>query len=249
MLVSLGTNQAIAGNSSVTFPYACRSVQKVLIKIDDTTGSNAYSHTITVQLGQRTIINNALGFGLLGYSSLSSGKTPSGSEVAYAIDLGSHQLLDNENLYVTVKAASANALDAVDVSALVDQPVGAMPVRYTQYSDTVFTAENVVGALCFASGQGAIDEDTGAIEIRNNVNSSSPAIISTNNWFMSETKVNDIASAFGIAQISPVPLTTTFNYTASVVNTLLVCSAMPSSQRARSQAGNIRRQAVSQVGK
>ena len=72
MLVSLGTNQAIGAGASVTLPYACKSVQKVFIKIDDSTGSNAFNHSITIQLGQRTIANGCLGYGLLGMSTLQS---------------------------------------------------------------------------------------------------------------------------------------------------------------------------------
>ena len=250
MLVTLGTNKAIGSGASVTFPYACKSVQKIFIKIDDTsTSGEAYSHTTTIQLGSRTICNGVSGFGLVGMAQLQANSHSKPNELMYQIDLGSHQLLDNENLYVTINAL--DALDAVDVSAQVDEPTGGeLPVRYTEYSDNVFTAENVLRAISYAISRAAVDEDAYNIEIRNQVSSSAPSLISANNWFACETYSTEHRGQFGALVKSILPLTTTFNYSASATtNRVLVASQMGTSQRAVKQSVNAQRVAKSQVGR
>jgi hypothetical protein len=250
MLVTLGTNTALSANASSTTPYACRSVQKVFIKIDDQSGTTAYDHRITIQLGQRTICNGVSGWGLFGMGRLQSTYNSYETAIAYAIDLGSHQLLDNENLYVTVQAG-ANALDTVDVSALVDEPVGEFPIRYTEYSDNVFTAENVLTAISYDNGQALVDEDAYNVEIRNQVNSSAPSFISACNWYAGESLGDiDVDQRFGMLCKNPVPLTTTFNYSSSAAtDRILVASQMGTSQRAVRQGRNAQKLAQSQVGK
>lgn len=250
MLVTLGTNNALSANGSVTFPYACRSVQKIFIKVDDATGSTAFDHFVTIQLGSRTICNGVYSWGLFGMSTLISNPADSQTtSTQYQIDLGSHQLLDNENLYVTVQAG-ANAVDAVDVSAYVDEPIGEFPVRYTQYSDNVFTAENVLNAVSWDSARQQVDEDGYNIEIRNGVNSSSPSLISCNNAFASQTLNRAYASYYGLLCKNALPLTTTFNYSSSAVtDRILVASQMGTSARAVRQGVSQKRIAQSQVGK
>lgn len=248
MLVTLGTNTQISAGSSATMPYACKSVQKVFIKVDD--DATAYDHRITIQLGSRTIVNGASAWGLKGFSFLESAGDDSDSMIQYGIDLGSHQLLDSENLYVTVNAASA--LVGVDVSALVDEPVGELPVRYTEYSDNVFTAENVLTATSYDSARQVVDEDDYNIEIRTAVNSSSPNLISANNWFMAESFTGNgtIQSKFGLLCKNPMPLTTTFNYNSSAVtDRILVASQMGTNQRAINQGNRQKAIARSAVGK
>lgn len=250
MLVTLGSNQSLGANSTITLPYACRSVQKIFIKVDDSTGSTAIEHNVTVQLGSRTILNGCSAYGLYGFSGLAGGSDRSGAEVFYAIDLGSHNLLDSENLYVTVRSGT-NALDAVDVSALVDEPVNELPIRYTEYSDNVFTAENSLCAISWASNASAVDEDASNIEIRTNVNSSSPSLISCANWYGSTVVQNspELTSYYGLLTKCMYPLTTTFNYSASATtDRILVASQMGTNQRAIQQGR--RQQAItrSQVG-
>jgi len=251
MLVTLANNQGLGVGASATYPYACRSVQKIFIKIDDTAGATAYDHFVTIQLGSRTICNGVEGQGLFGFCSLQSDPgSVTTTAIQYQIDLGSHQLLDNENLYVTVRAG-AGALDAVDVSALVDEPsAGEMPVKYTVYSDNVFTAENVLTALSYRSNFAVVDEDAGNIEIRNAVSSSSPTLISCNNWFAGVTQNGNWTSHFGLLNQQRIPLTTTYNYSASSnTDRILVASQMGTSQRAVRQGQNATRIAQSQVGK
>ena len=148
MLVTLGTNQALGANGAFTFPYACTSVQKLFIKIDDSSGTTAYDHQIQVQLGSRVIVNSS-GYGLGLFNGLIGGSDNNmATDTHYQIDLGNHELLHNENLYVRVTAGAA-ALDAVDVSALIDSPSTLVARKYTEYDDTTFTASDVLSAICF----------------------------------------------------------------------------------------------------
>ena len=246
MLVTLGNNTNLAAGGSVTFPYACKSVSKIFIKVDDAEG-HGYDHNVTIQLGQRTVCNGVSASGLVAYQGMMGGHESAITEVQYQIDLGNHNLLDNENLYVTVQAT--NELKTVDVSALVDTPAVEYPVRYTEYSDNVFTAENTLTALCYKDDRSAIDEDSSRVEVRDAVQSSSPSVISANNWYSNESQNNDVAS-FGILKSCEIPLTATFNYpSSSTINRILVASLMGTNQRAISQGKRTRAIATSQVGK
>lgn len=235
MLVTLGNNQAIGASGSVTLPYACKSISKVFIKVDDSTGGTAYDHTVTVTLGQRVIVQSSA-WGLFGFNSMvSAGSGNINNHIYYAIDLGSHELLNNENVYVKIQAG-ANALDAVDVSALVDEPLPSYPVRYTEYSSTTFTNAGTLQALCYAIGRGQIDEDSSNVEIRDAVNSSSPTVISANNWYGSIVKHNNWHDDFGILVKNQAPLTTSFNYTSATTDRILCASLVQSSKGQRLQA-------------
>lgn len=247
MLVTLGTNQALAAGSSITLPYACRSISKVFVKVDD--DATPYDHSVTVQLGSRTICNGVSGWGLQGMQNLQGNKERGTTEMSYQINFGTHQLLHNENVYVTI-SSNAAALTAVDVSALVDEPLGEFPIRYTEYSDNVFTADNCLTAISYSSNIVAVDEDAYNIEIRNSVNSSSPSLISASNWYMAETLCNAGSDAFGLLVKQEAPLTTTFNYSASAVtNRILVASQMGTSRQAVEQGKNQARIVAGQVGK
>lgn len=248
MLVTLGTNQAISAGASITLPYACNSLQKVFVKVDDAS-AGSFDHTITVQLGSRTICNGIGARGMYGFQTLQGGHESATNEVQYQVDFGSHQLLDNENLYVTIRAGSA--LDAVDVSALVNAPEGGeFPVRYTEYSDNVFTAEHVLSALCYKADGSAIDEDGSVVEIRDSLQSSAPAVISANNWFANECQTSAYSESFGLLKKSMTPLTTTFNYpSGATIDSILVASQMGTNARAVKQGRNQARLAQSQVGK
>lgn len=236
MLVTLGNNVGLSAAASQTFPYACTSVQKVFIKIDDTTGNTAYDHNIQIQLGSRVIVSSS-GLGMFYQSGFYSGGDQAGnSSCAYEVDLGNHELMHNENLYVRITAGSA-AIDAVDVSALVDQPNTMVAKKWTEYTDTVFTATDALSAICYdATYLTAINEATGTCEIRDSVSSSAPSFISSVNWGEA-LNYNDLASLqVGILKVSDVPLSTTFNYTSDKVDRILVCSQLPVTRQQTNQA-------------
>lgn len=240
MLVTLGNNKALsAAGSSTTLSYACKSIQKVFIKVDDPTGNTAYDHKVTITLGQRVICQSS-GAGLLGMSTaFQSGSVGTSTACMYAINLGSHELLNNENVYVTVTAGAA-ALDAVDVSAEVDDPSSPYPIRYTEYSDTQFSADGVLSAVCYKSNLAAIDEDSTNVEMRNSVSSSSPTVISAVNWF-NGLSPTDSRDSWGVLQQNRVPLSTTFNYTAGTADRIIVGALMTTNRKAVRQASDDQR--------
>lgn len=249
MLVTLGNNQALSANASQTFPYACTSVQKILIKIDDTTGSTAYLHDIQVQLGARVIVSSS-GYGMYLQNGFWANTANAGTTIcSYQIDLGNHELMHNENLYVRVTAGS-NAIDAVDVSAIVDEPNTMVAKKWTEYTDTVFTASDTLSAICWDSTHAtAIDEATGTCEIRDAVNSSAPSFISASNWAQSQYQNADNQERVGLLKLSSTPLTTTFNYTSDKVDRILVCSQMPVTTQQTKQARFTVKQRSSAVGR
>lgn len=225
MLVSLANNAGLSANSTYTYPYACNSIQKVFFKFDD--NANSFDWTCTIQLGQRVIVQSSA-YGLHGMGVYNGGQGKSGSQDWFVVDLGSHQLLNNENVYVTINVGS-EAQTAVDVSAIVDEPEGIRPLKYIEYSDNVFTADSVVTSISYRADQGVVDEDGYNIELRTALNSSSPSLISASNRFGAESVVSNVtfAQSYGLLTKNKVPLTTTFNYSSSAAtDRILVVSMM-----------------------
>lgn len=247
MLVTLGTNVAISAGSTQTFQYSPQSFQKLFIRIEDATGSNAYDTTVTVQLGSRTICNGVSAYGLAGWSQLTSGTAQSSQDAHVFMDFGSHQMLGNDALYVTLYNASA--VDAVDVSALVDEPGKNFPVKYTEYADTTFSVNNVLKAISWDAAQAVVDEDSYNCEIRTNIYSSAPSFISANSYYSSEVIGNGLQENYGLLCEHSVPLHTSFNYSSSAVTDRILCvQAMPTSRQAQSRARASGRLARGQIG-
>ncbi len=237
MLVTLGTNQSIGANSSHTYTYSPQSFQRLFIKFDD--GANIAKSTtrVTVQIGSRTICNGVSLEGLQGLSGMTCGFDQSGQDYRIVIDFGSHVLLGNDNLYVTV--STVLALDAVDCSAIVDSPGEYNPLKLTEYSDNTFTSENVYFALCYANAGSSIDEDNYVCEVRTATESSAPSFISSNNMYSMTAVSSEGGSRYGILVSKRLPQTTTFNYSSSAVtDSILVIQGLPKSNSAMSKARN-----------
>tara|TARA_B100001094_G_C18187782_1_gene805024 strand:- start:1151 stop:1903 length:753 start_codon:yes stop_codon:yes gene_type:complete len=250
MLVSLANNQTIGANSSATYTYSPTSVQKILINMEDADSEDAL---ITVQIGSTTICNGIMAYGLLGLTTLESGTAQdiAGTNGTFLVlDFGNHECQQSDNLYVTVQAGSAE-VSAVDVSALVDTPgqVGP-PLRLTQYSDNTFTSNNNISALSFDSAKAAVDEDAYNIEIRTSISSSAPSLISANSYYQSVTKTYAFPTSYGLLNVHSVPLSTTYNYSASAVtDRIITVEQMAQSRGQLEQARKSGRLARSQAGK
>ena len=234
MLVTMGTNQAISASASHTFTYSPNSVQKVFLRLEDADWEDC---TVTVQIGSKTIVNGALVYGVWGLSSLTSNiaGVVGGTTGFISLDLGSHQCTQNDNLYVTVQAP-ASAIDAVDCSALVDEPGQNFPVKITEYSDNTFTSENNLFAIGYSSAEADIEEDTNSCEIRTSISSSAPTFTSSCSWYKAEMQSDDLPNSYGILNRHSVPLKTTYNYVANVVNRILTVEQMGTSRQQVAQA-------------
>ena len=242
MLVTLGNNTAISAGASAVFTYSPTSVQSIFVKVDDPTGTTAHDHTVNVQLGSITLVNSASGWGMTGFSQMIGGYKSDTvvSECCYKIDLGSHQALANQQLYVTI-TAGAGALDGVDVSALINGS-GNMPIRYVEYSNSTFAQENCLGAIAYNSGLATIDEVTDTCEIRTDISASSPTFASGSNWYMNSNQVEaHLAPQFSRLLSNPVPMNTSFNYTSATIDRILCASAMGSTPQERSQSAQMSR--------
>jgi len=234
MLVSLATNQTIGATSSATYTYSPQSVQKVFISLED---PDWEAGNVTVQLGSRTICNGINNFGFKLITALSSGVTNSASlSNTLILDFGSHQLTNNENLYVTIQAVAE--LVATDVSAIVDEPfAGSLPVRMTEYSDSTFTAENVLSALSYDSLMAEVNEDAFNCEIKTSLYSSAPSFISANSYFQSQKTSGSLDTQAGLLCKHQMPLRTTFNYSASAVTDRIITAEVMGSSRAQIAKG------------
>ena len=228
MLVSLATNQTISAGSSATYTYSPQSVQKVFISVED---ADWEAGNVTVQIGSRTICNGVNNFGMKLVSNMNTGVQSGGAASGIIIyDFGSHQMMNNENLYVTVSAVAE--LTATDVSAIVDEPFsGSFPIRLTEYSDTTFTAENVIGALSYDSAQAEVNEDAFNCEIKTNLYSSAPSFISANSYYQANVLNNNGFTFAGLLCKHQLPLKTTFNYSASAVTDRIITAEVMGSSR------------------
>jgi hypothetical protein len=249
MLVTLGTNRQITAGSTEVFTYSPSSLQTIFIKVDDASTGTAWNHSVNVQLGSITLVNSANGFGLYNLSTMMNGYKSGAltEECAYMIQLGSHQALSNQQLYVSITNTSAGTQDGVDVSALVNGS-GNMPVRVTEYSNTTFAQENCLDAIAYDASIGAVDEVTDTCEIRTPISASSPTFASGASWAMNSNGASTQYPGFYARMISnPVPMNTSFNYTSSTVDRIICTSAMGSTYQDRSQArrtASIQRSAV-----
>jgi len=246
MLVSLATNQTIGATSSATYTYSPQSVQKVFISLED---PDWEAGNVTVQLGSRTICNGINNFGLKLITALSSGVTNSASlSNTLILDFGSHQLTNNENLYVTIQAVAE--LVATDVSAIVDEPfAGSLPVRMTEYSDSTFTAENVLSALSYDSLMAEVNEDAFNCEIKTSLYSSAPSFISANSYFQSQKTSGSLDTQAGLLCKHQMPLRTTFNYSASAVTDRIITAEVMGSSRAQIAKGKRTAQVAKVAGR
>jgi len=221
MLVTLAKDAAIAAATSYTWSYSPRSLQKVLIRMDDEQTAYEFKDaTITVQVGSKTIVNSCQFWGLMGYSDLSSDAGQASNKGFAGIDLGHWEMLDNENVYVTIVGGAA-AVTAADVSLLVDDIGTPNPLKLIQYSDTVFTAPGTVGAVAFASDIGDINAGTGSFTVTTNSYSSAFQTPSCVTWYNSEQVAYFGQAGYGILCKNKVPMDTSFNYTDNEVDRVL----------------------------
>tara|TARA_B100001250_G_scaffold272461_1_gene235275 strand:- start:791 stop:1546 length:756 start_codon:yes stop_codon:yes gene_type:complete len=236
MLVTLGSNVGISGGASQTFQYACNSFQKLFIRIDDD-GTDADDAYITVQIGNEVICND-IRISALGLISLltNGGGSKENTDAWFASDFGSHVLDPMENLYVTVRASVA--ITAVDVSAIVNESGVYQPLKYTNYSDKVFTDSNTLSIYAWSSSD--LDDDDTSFTVRNQAYSATPQVQSGVN--VSKTMTTSAAEANRISVLAQnqVPMNTSVNFTSTAIDGVVCVSAMdkaPSKSRASAQAG------------
>ncbi len=227
MLVTLGSNSTIAAGASQTFQYACTSVQSVFVRCDDDTTSQA--GFLTIQIGNDVICNDISFEALAKISLVNSGGRDDTAETFFKVNLGSHILEPMENLYCTLRAGSAE-LVAIDVSAIVNEGGVYEPLKYTNYSDSVFTDANTLAVYAWADSSMA--NDTTAFTIRNQAYSATPQVQS--GVLQSLTQVQGTSSYTSANEIAimaknQVPLDTSINYSSTIIDGVVCVSAMEKS--------------------
>ena len=241
MLVTLGSNATLSASGSQTFQYACNSAQTIFINCNDS--SDSLDGYLTVQIGNDVVLNDISFQALSLISFVRSGGKSSAAATQFRVDIGSHVLDPLENLYVTLRNGDAsNAMDAVDVSAIVNEGGIYAPMKWTNYTDSVFTDSNTVDVYAWADA--TLENDTTAFTIRNQSYSATPQVQSGVNVSLSQVQGNhDFAKLIGCMAHNQVPLDTSINYTSTTIDGVVCISAMPKSP-SRAQASRKSGQAV-----
>jgi hypothetical protein len=246
MLVTLGSTQSIAGPGSQTYQYACNSAQQIYIRGEESTAATLENLFVTVQIGSTVVVNDISAFALSVLSAITGGGAHANANFGFKIDLGSHILDGEENLYVILRNDHASAaLDTIDISAIVNEGGVYQPLKYTNYAESVFTDTNTLSVYAWANAY--IDEDQTGFTVRNQSYSSVPTIASgcsvtqCNSWAESSAG-QDAWKYVGTMAQNQVPLNTSINYSSTDVDGVVCVSAMdrmPSkaqSSRAQGQA-------------
>jgi len=224
MLVTLGSNSSIAAGASQTFQYACSSVQSVAVRCDDDATSMA-GH-VTVQIGNKVICNDIDFEALSKISLVNGGGMSSDGDSYFNIDFGSHVLDPLENLYVTIRATTA--IVAVDVSAIVNEGGVYQPLKWTNYSDSVFTDSNTLCVYAWANA--TLENDTSAFTIRNQAYSATPqvqsGVLQSLVRVQGDGNMTADAKQIGIMAKNQVPLDTSINYSSTDIDGVVCISAM-----------------------
>jgi len=238
MLVTLGSNATIGAGASQTFQYACNSFQKLYVSIEDT--NDSLDAHVTVQIGNDVICNDISSYALSHLSYVTSGGKTGATSNIFVVDFGSHVLEPLENLYVTIRNSDASAsMDALDISAIVNEGGIYEPLKLTNYSDSVFTDSNTLAIYAWADA--SLKSDATAFTVRNQAYSATPQVQS--GVSVSETMVQGSlgnANMIGVMAKNQVPLDTSVNYSSTAIDGVICISAMPkmpSKAQASGQAG------------
>ena len=245
MLVTLGSGDTIGAGASQTYQYACNSAQQVYVRTEDASG-DARDGYLTIQIGNDVVCNDISFEALAHLSIITGGGARGASDVGFKVDLGSHILDSEENLYVTIRNGdTSNTLTALDVAAIVNEGGVYQPLKYTNYSDNVFTDTNTLGVYAWSSSE--LDEDTSAFTVRNQAYSSAPQVQSGCNVSQCNSWASDVAGSTEWKYIATmaqnqVPMNTSVNYSSATISGVICISGMDktpskaSASRAQGQA-------------
>ena len=245
MLVNLANNVTIGAGASQTFQYACNSAQQIYVRCDDD-GTDSLDGYLTVQIGNSVVVNDISFWALSLVSSATGGGKFLNSDALFKIDIGSHILDGEENLYVTLRNGDAsNTMTANDVSAICNEGGVYQPLKYTNYSDTVFTDTNTLAVYAWGGSGSQIDDDATAFTIRNQAYSSAPlvqdgCVVTACNSY--PAIADDFWTYLGTMAQNQVPMNTSVNYSSTTVTGVICISAMDklpskaSASRAQGQA-------------
>tara|TARA_B100000965_G_scaffold383031_1_gene381878 strand:- start:1337 stop:2110 length:774 start_codon:yes stop_codon:yes gene_type:complete len=242
MLVNLASNQTIGAGATATYQYACNSAQQVYIRCDDD-GSDSLDGFLTITIGNDVVCNDISFSGLALVSAATTSGEPLNLDAVFKVDLGSHILDGEENLYVTLRNGDAsNTMTAVDVCAIVNEGGVYQPLKYTNYDDKVFTDTNTLAVYAWSAS--ALDDDTSAFTIRNQAYSSTPQVQDGTIVTACNASASSAGNVFwnNIATMAKnqVPMNTSINYSSATIDGVICVSALdrlPSKARASEQAG------------
>ena len=134
-------------------------------------------------------------------------------------------------------------MTAFDVSSIVNEGGVYEPLKYTNYSDSVFTDSNTLTVYAWADA--TLENDVTAFTIRNQAYSATPQVQSGVLQSLCQVQGADgvteaAAKEIGIMAKNQVPLDTSINYSSTTIDGVVCVSAMakmPSREQASAQAG------------
>jgi hypothetical protein len=232
MIVSLGS-QVITSTGQGTYQYNAQSLQKIYFANITATGGEAYDYKVTVQIGNRTIVNNVDAWALGLINATQVGGFHADESVAgesfFGINLGSH-VCGNDTIYVTVNAGTLTNSRSIQIGALVNEPVPSLPLRLTEFQDSSFASDNVLQAYVYSRTNIMAVTDT--IEVRN---SSFSTTCPVSTYLMANNSDGFISTTdytlLGKLMDSSLPLSTSFNNASS--HNIVCVNAMENSPQAR----------------
>jgi hypothetical protein len=241
MLVNLANNVTIGANASQTWQYACDSAQQVFVRVDDNATGSLSGH-LTIQIGNDVICND-IDFGALSLINLAlGGGRYDTADAFFRVDIGSHILDSNENLYVTLRNDAGDTMVASDVCAIVNEGGVYQPLKYTNYSDSVFTDSNTLSIYAWSGSD--LDDDDTAFTIRNQSYSSTPLVqdgVNVTTCSSYNDASSEWAKRIGTMAKNQVPMNTSVNYSSTDVDGVVCISAMdktPSKARFSKEQGS-----------
>ena len=167
MIVTLASQQTIAIGASQTYQYTPKSFQAVYVEWNGT-ADDLSETTLQVQVGNEVVCNTVSFWGLMLLHGIQHGgmmtTESSATRAVVGVAFGSWELNPGQEVYVTINNPSAAAL-TVTVGLKVDELSPYRPVYYRGFTDTSFTAENVISSYIWSDS--GLEGDTQVIQIIN----------------------------------------------------------------------------------
>lgn len=215
MIVTLASGSTVTTGASQMYQYAPKSFQEVHLHWDGT-ASDFDECTLQVQVGNTVVCNSINLWGLMLFHGVIHGgfmqSNEDATEYYLGVDFGSWEMLQGQEVYVTVQNNSAASI-TLDVTLIVDDVRPYNPIYYRDYTDTSFTCEQVKQSYIWNTSD--ISDDTQSIQVTNSQNSTSPNVESCVSVSASNGLIDNVTAAKYIGQLTKgeLALDTTYNYT------------------------------------
>lgn len=214
MIVTLATGDSVGAGASQTYQYTPKSFQSVYIEWNGS-ADDLSEATLQVQVGNEVVCNTVSLWGLMLLHGVQHGgmmtTEASATNASVGVNFGSWELNPGQEIYVTVNNPSSAGY-TLSVAVKVDELGPYRPIYYRGFTDTSFTAENVISSYIWSAT--AISNDTQVIQIINSNQSSAPTVESCVLVSGADGMISEVAQTFvGVLTDLGMALDTSYNYT------------------------------------